>query len=257
MNISAYILEYLKQFGTVVVPQFGIFSLENSKAVINSENGSILPPSSKIAFQSDYQVSSGDLINFISVEKNISKNSAESELQLQTDFWKKRLQAEQTLEIQNLGTIFVEDGILSFQGNRLESDHPDFYGLEEIRFSDIKNVESSVSAVDKEKDYTFNKSVLWIFLFIIPVLGILYFGYTQRELLFGKKSFDDISVQTKTKRIEKTVPVKVDSAQLKLNDSIKQAQLKKDSLLQDSIKKAAVKSVKVPATQKSKPQWQK
>ena len=257
MNISAYILEYLKQFGTVVVPQFGVFSLENSKAVINSENGSILPPSSKIAFHSDYQVSSDDLVNFISTQKNISKNSAKSELQVQTDFWKKKLQAEQTLEIQNLGTIFIEDGHLTFNGNRLESDHPDFYGLEEIRFSDIKNEESSIPTVNKEEDYKFNKSILWIFLFIIPVLGILYFGYTQKELLFGKKSFDDVSIQTKTKRIEKTVPVKVDSAQLKLGDSIKQVQLKKDSLIQDSIKKTAVKSVKVPATQKSKPKWQK
>ncbi|MCX8522881.1 hypothetical protein OF897_02965 [Chryseobacterium formosus] len=257
MNISAYILEYLKQFGTVVVPQFGVFSLENTKAVINSENGSILPPSSKIAFHSDYQVSSDDLAEFISTQKNVSKNSAESELQVQTDFWKKKLQAEQTLEIQNLGTIFIEDGILTFKGNRLESDHPDFYGLEEIRFSDIKNDESSIPTVNKEKDYKFNKSILWIFLFIIPVLGILYFGYTQQELLFGKKSFDDVSVQTKTKRIEKTVPVKIDSAQLKINDSIQQAQLKKDSLIQDSIKKTAVKSVKVPATQKSKSKWQK
>ncbi|HEX7869500.1 MAG TPA: hypothetical protein VF455_05235 [Chryseobacterium sp.] len=257
MNISAYILEYLKQFGTVVVPQFGVFSLENTKAVINSENGSILPPSSKIAFQSDYQVSSEDLVNFISTDKGVSKNSAESELQVQTDFWKKKLQAEKTLEIQNLGTIFIEDGILTFKGNRLESDHPDFYGLEEIRFSDIKNNESSIPTVNKEKDYKFNKSILWIFLFIIPVLGILYFGYTQQELLFGKKSFNDVSVQTKTKRIEKTVPVKIDSAQLKINDSIQQVQLKKDSLIQDSIKKTAVKSVKVPATQKSKPKWQK
>ncbi|MFC7347487.1 hypothetical protein ACFQO9_12230 [Chryseobacterium zhengzhouense] len=257
MNISAYILEYLKQFGTVVVPKFGVFSLEKSKAVINSENGSILPPSSKITFHSDYQVVSDDLVNFISTQKNISKNSAESELQVQTDFWKKKLQAEQTLEIQNLGTIFVEDGILTFKGNRLESDHPDFYGLEEIRFSDIKNDESSIPTVNREKDYKFNKSILWIFLFIIPVLGILYFGYTQRELLFGKKSFDDVSVQTSTKRIEKPISIKVDSAQLKIADSIKHAQLKKDSLIQDSIKKTAVKSLKVPATQKSKPQWKK
>ncbi|WP_435522828.1 hypothetical protein [Chryseobacterium indoltheticum] len=89
MNISAYILDYLKQFGTVTVPKFGVFSLENSKAVINSENGSILPPSSKIAFHSDYQVLSDDLVDFISNKKSISKEAAENELQIQTDFWKK------------------------------------------------------------------------------------------------------------------------------------------------------------------------
>ncbi|MBO6186375.1 MAG: hypothetical protein J6O88_17085 [Chryseobacterium sp.] len=237
MNISAYILDYLKQFGTVTVPKFGVFSLENSKAVINSDNGSILPPSSKIAFHSDYQVLSDDLVEFISSKKSISKEAAENELQIQTDFWKKKLQAEHTLEIQNLGTIFLEDGELHFKGNRLESDHPDFYGLEEIRFSDINEGDSFESPKNTEKDYKFNKSILWIFLFIIPVLGILYFGYTQQELLFGKKSFDDVSVQTKTKRIEKKMPVKIDSAQIKRADSIKA--FKADSLKKDSIKQAA------------------
>lgn len=237
MNISAYILDYLKQFGTVTVPKFGVFSLENSKAVINSDNGSILPPSSKIAFHSDYQVSSDDLVDFISNKKSISKEAAENELQIQTDFWKKKLQAEHTLEIQNFGTIFLEDGELHFKGNRLESDHPDFYGLEEIRFSDINEGDSFESPINAEKDYKFNKSILWIFLFIIPVLGILYLGYIQQELIFGKKSFDDVSVQTKTKRIEKKMPVKIDSAQIKRADSVKA--FKADSLKKDSIKQAA------------------
>jgi hypothetical protein len=62
MNISAYILEYLKQFGSVVVPGFGVFSLENSKAIINSDNGSILPPASQIAFTPDYEIQSEELL---------------------------------------------------------------------------------------------------------------------------------------------------------------------------------------------------
>lgn len=256
MNISAYILEYLKQYGTVVVPRFGVFSLENSKAVINSENGSILPPSSRIVFYSDYQVVSDDLVNFISDRKKVSKNSAENELQIQTDFWKKKLQAEQHLDITGLGTVFVEDGNLKFKGKRLESDHPDFYGLEEIRFSDIKQNEAE-SQEKGEKDYKFSRSVLWIFLFIIPVLGMLYLAYTQKELLFGNQSFDSLSVQTKTKRIENKVPAKTDSAQLKISDSLKKETLKTDSLKQDSIKKTAAKSAKIPANQKVKPQWQK
>ncbi|MCU7614736.1 hypothetical protein N0B16_09845 [Chryseobacterium sp. GMJ5] len=253
MNISAYILEYLKQFGTVVVPKFGVFSLENSKAVINSENGSILPPSSKIAFLSDYQVVSDDLIHFISNQKSISKEAAENELQIQTDFWKKKLQADQMLDIQHLGTVFIEDGQLHFKGNRLESDHPDFYGLEEIRFSDIHNSEKPEISKSSEKDYQFNKSILWIFLFIIPVLGMLYLAYTQRELLFGKKSFDDVSVQTKTRRIEKKMPVKIDSAQIKKADSLKA--LKIDSLQKDFIRKSA-KAWK-PRYKKRKSKWKR
>lgn len=253
MNISAYILDYLKQFGTVTVPKFGVFSLENSKAVINSENGSILPPSTKIAFHSDYQVLSEDLVQFVSSQKAVSKEAAENELQIQTDFWKKKLQAEQVLEIQDLGTIFIEDGQLHFKGNRLESDHPDFYGLEEIHFSDINQGETFETPKNTEKDYKFNKSILWIFLFIVPVLGLLYLAYTQQELIFGNKSFDSLSAQTKTKRIEKKIPVKVDSAQIKRADSVKA--FKMDSLRKDSIKQAA--KTWRPKYKKRKSRWQK
>lgn len=247
MNISAYILDYLKQFGAVTVPKFGVFSLENSKAVINSENGSILPPSTKIVFYSDYQVLSNDLIGFISNRKGVSKEAAENELQIQTDFWKKKLQADQHLEIQNIGMVFIEDGNLHFKGNRLESDHPDFYGLEEIHFSDINKGEKIESPENLEKDYKFNKSILWIFLFIVPVLGMLYLAYTQKEILFGKKSFDDITVQTKTKRIEKKIPVKTKSAKIKASDSVKTDSLRKDSIIRSSKKLA-----KPQATQKLK-----
>ncbi|MDH6251358.1 nucleoid DNA-binding protein [Chryseobacterium sp. H1D6B] len=227
MNISAYILDYLKQFGTVTVPGFGVFSLENSKAIINSENGSILPPSSQITFNPDYEVQSDELAGFISTQKQVTSESIKGELMVQTDFWKKKLQADQILEIQNLGTISIIEGKFQFKGKRLESDHPDFYGLEEIRISDIKNTDKPYILENSENDYKFNTSILWVFLLIIPVLGLLYLAYTQQELLFGKKSFDNVTVQTKTRRIVKDpVKIKIDSAQIKILDS-----LKKDSLI--------------------------
>ncbi|WP_449400282.1 HU domain-containing protein [Chryseobacterium wanjuense] len=89
MNISAYILEYLKQFGTVTVPGFGVFSLENSKAIINSENGSILPPASKIVYTPDYEVKSDELAAFIGSQKQMPLEASKTDLQIQTDFWKK------------------------------------------------------------------------------------------------------------------------------------------------------------------------
>jgi nucleoid DNA-binding protein len=186
MNISAYILEYLKQFGSVVVPGFGVFSLENSKAIINSENGSILPPASQIAFTPDYEIQSEELAAFIAAQKQMSLEASKSDLKIQTDFWKKKLQADQVLEIQNLGKLSLQDDQISFKGNRLENDRPDFYGLEEIRISDIKNSEKKEKSVEPKKDYTFNKSILWTFLVVVPVLGIAYLGYSQQELIFGK-----------------------------------------------------------------------
>ena len=182
--------------------------------------------------------------------------ASKTDLQIQTDFWKKKLQADQILEIQGLGTIFIEDGETHFKGNRLQSDHPDFYGLEEIKISDInnKNLKQNVP-VNSEKDYTFNKSILWAFLIIIPVLGILYVAYTQQELLFGKKSFDktNISVQTKTHRIGKDM-VKVHPYTPPVADS-----LKKDSVVQQPAQPVTEKGVKTLTTKNNntKTKWQK
>jgi CCDC81-like prokaryotic HU domain 1 len=261
MNISAYILEYLKQFGTVTVPDFGVFSLENSKAIINSENGSILPPASKIVYIPDYRVKSDDLAAFIAGHKQMTLEASGTDLQIQTDFWKKKLQADQMLEIQGLGTIFIEDGETHFKGNRLQSDHPDFYGLEEIKFSDISNKESKTAVVkNSEKDYRFNKSILWIFLIIIPVLGILYVAYTQQELLFGKKSFDaaQISVQTTTHRIPKDTVKAKKITPLVTADSLKKDSLKKDSVAKQNILPASNHAVKAKTPlYNTKKKWQK
>ncbi|KFF09512.1 HU domain-containing protein [Chryseobacterium luteum] len=250
MNISAYILEYLKQFGTVTVPGFGVFSLKNSKAIINSENGSILPPASEIAFAVDYEIQSDELAAFIAGEKQMSLDASKSDLKIQTDFWKKKLQADQFLEIQNLGAIHIEDDKTHFKGQRIESGHPDFYGLEEIRLSDINNGEKISVSENREKDYQFKKSILWIFLLAVPVLGILYLAFTQQELLFGKKSFDKVSVQTSTHRIVKdTIKVMMHTPEAAVSDSLKK----------DSLSKPAGKDVKpAPAAQNNtKTQWQK
>ncbi|PQA93562.1 hypothetical protein B0A69_11195 [Chryseobacterium shigense] len=250
MNISAYILEYLKQFGTVTVPGFGMFSLKNSKAIINSENGSILPPASEIVFAVDYEIQSDELAAFIAAQKQMSLEASKSDLKIQTDFWKKKLQADQVLEIQNLGIITIENDTAHFKGKRIESGHPDFYGLEEIRLSDINNGEKVSTTVNREKDYKFKKSILWIFLLAVPVLGIVYLALTQQELLFGKKSFDQVSVQTSTHRIVKdTIKVMVHGPETAVSDSLKK----------DSLSKPAGKGSKpAPASQNNtKTQWQK
>lgn len=250
MNISAYILEYLKQFGTATVPGFGVFSLKNSKAIINSENGSILPPASQIEFTIDYEVQAEELTAFIAAQKQMSLEASRSDLKIQTDFWKKKLQAEQVLEIQNLGTVFIEEGDTHFKGKRVEAGHPDFYGLEEIRFSDINNGEKVDTAENREKDYKFGKTILWVFLILIPVLGIAYLAFTQQELLFGKKSFNNVSVQTSTHRIVK------DTVKIMVHEPVKTAS---DSLKKDSLVQPAGKGTKtVPAAPiNTKTKWQK
>ena len=76
-----------------------------------------------------------------------------------------------------------------------------------------------------------------------------YLGITQQELIFGKKSFDDVSVITSTKRIDPKTVTKPDSILVKKTNSSKQDSLTLDSLKQDSIKKSQVKKI-LPKTNK-------
>ncbi|RNA61245.1 hypothetical protein D1631_04470 [Chryseobacterium nematophagum] len=238
MNISACILEYLKQFGSIIVPGFGVFSVEYSKAIINSENGSILPPAGRIAFMLDYEVDSDELAAFIADHRHMSLEASKSDLKIQIDFWKKRLKAEQHLEIQSLGELSFDEETIHFKGNRLETDQPDFYGLEEIKLSEIEKSDMPpIESKSTEKDYQFSRVILWIFLLIIPILGLLYLAYTQQELLFGKKSFQDISVQTKTHRIK-------DSSKV----SMRPIQVKSDSLKKHSLSENHKKETKILST---------
>lgn len=229
MKISSLIFDYLKRKEHVTVPEFGHFEFENSRAEITSENDKILPPAKKIIFNVDYKAQNPDFLNFICAQKNINRENATFELKTQTDFWKKKITVGDQFEIEGLGTFIIGDKDLVFKGKRVEIESPDFYGLEEISFSEIKNKVQN-QMVPKKQDYRFNNSILWIFLLVIPICGLVYLGITKQELLFGKKSFDDLSVKNSTHRIEDSKPQK---AEIKISDSTKIDSLKSNSTIQN------------------------
>ncbi len=242
MNIPVHILEFLKVHHKAEISGFGTFSLKNTTAAI-SEDGKILPPAKQIAFSPDFEIRNSAFIHYISQTEKVSEFEVELELKKTTNHWKNKLEADQKVEIPEIGTIWNNENGLQFKGERMEDSSPDFYGLEEISLAEIKRSKNSdiapVESIHEKDDYTFNKSILWIFLIAIPVLGLLFFGITRRELLFGKKSFDEVSIKTSTKRIPKN-SVQVDSAKIKLQDSLKN----------DSLKNATVPAKNSPTKKK-------
>lgn len=247
MNITTHILDVLKERNKAAVQGFGVFSLKNSQAKIDDETGNLLPPAKEINFEVDYETADGNsLIKFISEKENISFSEAESELKKLTDYWKKQLTETENLSVEGVGKFIHTDNELKFFGERIEALTPDFYGLEEIN---LKNLKSKSGKTASNGEYKFNKAILFTFLLIVPVAGLAVLAFTQKERIFGKKSFNDLSVQTATHRIKK------DSLRLQRakNDSIRLANLKADSLRIDSLKKDSIaKTFVAPAKKVSK-----
>jgi len=237
MNPAHYIPEYLIRNAKAEISSFGVFGLKNSGAVIN-EQQLILPPAKEITFVPDYETKDDGFLKYVSERENISLFEAELQLKKYTNQWKASLEADREVHIENTGFFRNSENGIIFKGARIENSTPDFYGLEEIKISEIKKTDDFSDDTKNEEEeqnaYRFNNSILWIFLIAFPLAGIFYFAATNQELLFGKKT--DFSVKTSTHRIEKKIPE---------NDSLK------NKTVQDSIKKDSVKITENPTIKQS------
>lgn len=259
MKIADYILEYLSQNGSVKIPEFGEFVLEDVGAKFDSESNRFLPPAKLITFHSDYLTDDSGFAKFIAQKEQTDAQSAEIEIKKTTSFWKQKLAAGEELQIEGIGTFFQGES-LRFTGNRIEKSTPDYYGLEEIALNDIKRSGKAVVAQDevqKEgKDYKFSRSILWIFLIIIPVAALAYLAITQQERIFGKKSFDDLSVKTSTHRIPKDT-LKTDSFHQKAIDSLKNDSISRLNAVPVPVKKKSKLPKKKTYRKYAKKKWKK
>ncbi|UOE40881.1 hypothetical protein MTP09_13395 [Chryseobacterium suipulveris] len=246
MNFTALILEFLKQNGTVSLPGFGTFYLKKSNAVLDSDGKSILPPGSEIAFRETAARDSQKFAQFVAKHNKVKQIDAEIEITKQVNFWNATLYKEKKLSVENLGTFFLDDSKLHFKGIRTENLSPDFYGLEEIKFSEIKRNRTKAGA------FTFSNSAWWILPLLAGVLGLAYVGITQPEMIFGKKSFNNLHEEKPAPKIQKD-SVKTDSA----NAAI----AVQDSIRTDSIETVAIQPKKTAqkwsSKNYSKSKWQK
>lgn len=212
MNISDYILEFLKQYDKVVVNNFGVFSFENSKAEINTNEKVILPPAKRVVFQANKGIEDKIFLNFLAQKKGISLENAKFELQTQVDFWQKKINAKDEFSISQLGNFIKEDHQLIFKGKRIEKESPDFFGLEKINYNKLPKSTTDSAKASASEEHPITQYVFWIFLVIIPVIGLAYLAYTYQDILLGKKDSKNITIKTSTHRIEdKKQSVKIDS----------------------------------------------
>ncbi len=223
MNIPHHIIEFLKESNIAVIEGFGIFSLKSKSASVH-DDGYILPPTKEISFRYDETATGKNFEQYIAIQEKTTSFSVELELKKYVSQWKAQLQRNETVYLDHVGKLCIIEDEVRFAGNEVSEQNSDFYGFEGIKISEIKNTDSDETpseSVSTPKDsYQFNNSILWVFLIAIPVAALAYIGYTQQELIFGKKSFEKVSVKPLS---EIRTTKKIDSAKTTIDSSATKA----------------------------------
>lgn len=225
MNLGQYLFGYLQEKGSAELPGFGIFSIQKKSATLDEAEAKLLPPSFEVTFVKNSEVFNSDFSKYIAEKTGENLFIVQTEIKETIQSWNQQLQDKKTVSVDAIGDFFEENGEIKLISKNQITENPTFFGLEEISLKEIKENKVISEKKDTEDDYVFNKSILWIFLFIIPVGAIVFLAINYQDKIFGKKSFD-ISVKTSTHRIvEKPVlkkdTVKADSAKFQKKDSLK------------------------------------
>ena len=225
MNLGQYLFGYLQEKGSAELPGFGIFSIQKKSATLDEAEAKLLPPSFEVTFVKNSEVFNSDFSKYVAEKTGENLFIVQTEIKETVQSWNQQLQDKKTVSVDAIGDFFEENGEIKLISKNQITENPAFFGLEEISLKEIKENKVISEKKDTEDDYVFNKSILWIFLFIIPVGAIVFLAINYQDKIFGKKSFD-ISVETSTHRIvEKPVlkkdTVKADSAKIQKKDSLK------------------------------------
>ena len=225
MNLGQYLFGYLQEKGSAELPGFGIFSIQKKSATLDEAEAKLLPPSFEVTFVKNSEVFNSDFSKYVAEKTGENLFIVQTEIKETVQSWNQQLQDKKTVSVEAIGDFFEENGEIKLISKNQITENPAFFGLEEISLKEIKENKVISEKKDTEDDYVFNKSILWIFLFIIPVGAIVFLAINYQDKIFGKKSFD-ISVETSTHRIvEKPVlkkdTVKADSAKIQQKDSLK------------------------------------
>ena len=222
MNLGLHLYNYLQEKGSAELPGFGVFTLKKKSATLDEQSSKILPPTYEISFVENKNVFNADFSKYIVEKTGENLFVVQSLIKEEVISWVETLQAEQKITIDEIGEFSLEENVIKLLDQKKYTNTPKFFGLEEISLEQIQNVEN---LPESDNQYVFNNSILWIFLFILPVGAIIYLAINYQDQIFGKKSFDDVSVKTSTHRIPEKPKVnptlQKDSLQTSKTDSLR------------------------------------
>ena len=214
MNLVNSITTELKKHSEVALEGFGVFFLRDTTARFSKESEELLPPSRVIDLRIDYQTQDEGFTKRTAQNESRSVIEIKNELEKLTTFWKNQLLANDAFTIEGLGQFKINDSSLVFEGEPIGELVPHLYGLEQINLKEIHK--SSKKSSGSSEPYARSNSWGWKVFFVVSAVGLLVLAYSQKEILFGKKS--ELKQKSTDKKLVKKVQT---SAALPKVDSIK------------------------------------
>ena len=147
MSLSNYISDLLYRYECVIVPNFGGFVTNNKSAKINSFSNTFHPPYKQITFNGHLMNNDGLLANYIASIDKIPYESALNYIKFEVEDWFSKLKY-QDLDLENIGTITLQNDNLLFEPNQKINYLASSFGLSNIVSPEIKR-ESYKKQVEK------------------------------------------------------------------------------------------------------------
>jgi nucleoid DNA-binding protein len=248
MDIGFYIGELLREQDEINVAGLGTFMKIRLAGSFNSSSNQFYPPAYQISFK-ESETNDLSLSQFISIHENLSQNSVEELIKKFSESILEHLNSSESAEIQHIGVLYKEDGLLKLRPSLSLGAINHFFGLKPV--SELKtevllaiNEEMPVNNVnedlEEEEEYEeIKKTRTWIILFIsfftilIAVSALFYFNSDFNTFIKNKSAGMFSSKNT----VKQETPELIDST--KINSDIIKNTVDSASIVSDSLQQQA------------------
>ncbi|NQV75147.1 MAG: hypothetical protein HQ491_03750, partial [Bacteroidetes bacterium] len=223
MDIGLYIGELLREQDEINVAGLGTFMKIRLAGSFNSSSNEFFPPAYQISFK-EYEISDLSLIQFISVQKNLSYTSAEELIKKFSEGLLELLNNSDSVEILPIGFLHKENGKLTLRPANSFGVDDNFFGLKpvpelkrEIFLPVSEEMPVKKVSEDIEEEYQeIKKTQSWIILLfsflaiLISVSALFYFNSDFNNFIKNKST----GVFYSKNKVEQIAPELIDSTKI-------------------------------------------
>jgi cell division protein FtsN len=203
VELAIYVKKLLYNHDILVIPGLGGLITQYKPAEINETNHSIAPPSKFLTFDKNLTDTDGLLANYISIQKNISRESAEEFIFTEVQSILKRLDEKETILFEGIGYFSKEAEVIRFDREAEANFLTDSFGLSSVDYEPVEVKLTPKKNPETIKTYKApNYSKILIFIGVMVVMGAaiytyLYFPNIAAKLKHNRKTISEVTSPVK------------------------------------------------------------